>query len=115
MLGAWAEIPARRRLHADLQRSPKTSAQHSAAESLGQLQDCLSHIRAYGLPAEGKKRWCLGCSKAYPGAINVKNDRSATRVRRKIEGNLVRKRTRVAWRRRGTHALSSMNTPPGSP
>ena len=27
----------------------------------------------FGLPAEGKKRWCAGCAKAHVGAVDVKN------------------------------------------
>jgi hypothetical protein len=28
---------------------------------------------AYGLPAEGKRRWCAGCAKAHAGAVDVKS------------------------------------------
>ena len=27
----------------------------------------------YGMPAEGKARWCAGCAKAYTGAVDVKH------------------------------------------
>jgi hypothetical protein len=26
---------------------------------------------SFGLPAEGKKRWCGGCAKGHKGAVNV--------------------------------------------
>jgi hypothetical protein len=25
----------------------------------------------FGLPSEGKKRWCFGCAKGHAGAVNV--------------------------------------------
>jgi hypothetical protein len=30
----------------------------------------------FGLPAEGKKRWCSGCAKAHAGAVDVVSKKS---------------------------------------
>jgi hypothetical protein len=37
-----------------------------------QCEDCAEPRRAVrGMPAEGKKRWCTPCAKAYPGTIDL--------------------------------------------
>ena len=35
-------------------------------------QDCKQKIQSFGLPAEGKARWCGGCALGHTGAINVR-------------------------------------------
>jgi hypothetical protein len=34
-------------------------------------EDCSLKLPSFGLPAEGKKRWCAGCAKAHAGAVSV--------------------------------------------
>ena len=35
-------------------------------------EDCGLKARNFGLPAEGKKRWCGGCAKRHtPGVVDV--------------------------------------------
>eukprot|EP01051_Picozoa_sp_SAG22_P016417 SAG22_NODE_2315_length_2729_cov_75.033080_3_plen_44_part_00 len=34
-------------------------------------EDCGLKMPTYGLPAEGKKRWCVGCSKQKGGAVSL--------------------------------------------
>jgi hypothetical protein len=34
-------------------------------------EDCGLKGKSYGLPAEGKKRWCAGCAKAHVGAVDA--------------------------------------------
>jgi hypothetical protein len=49
-------------------------------------EDCELKLPTFGLPAEGKKRWCSGCAKAHAGAVDVGNT--------KCEGCLL-KRARI--------------------
>ena len=34
-------------------------------------ETCKVKRNNYGLPAEGKRRWCRGCALAHPGAMNL--------------------------------------------
>ena len=34
-------------------------------------EDCSMKQPSFGLPAEGKVRWCGGCAKAHAGVVNV--------------------------------------------
>jgi hypothetical protein len=34
-------------------------------------EDCQLKAPSFGLPAEGKARWCGGCAKAHTGAVDV--------------------------------------------
>ena len=36
-----------------------------------QCEDCGLKQPSFGLPVDGKKRWCVGCAKAHAGAVNV--------------------------------------------
>eukprot|EP01051_Picozoa_sp_SAG22_P008208 SAG22_NODE_612_length_8579_cov_3.684906_6_plen_47_part_00 len=38
-------------------------------------EGCDAKQPSYGLPAEGKKRWCAKCAKHHPGAVDVKNNK----------------------------------------
>ena len=38
-------------------------------------EDCALKRPSFGLPAEGKRRWCGGCAKAHAGARNIVNKR----------------------------------------
>eukprot|EP01051_Picozoa_sp_SAG22_P011172 SAG22_NODE_1055_length_5789_cov_3.943234_2_plen_72_part_00 len=35
-------------------------------------EDCGDKQPSYGLPAEGKRRWCGGCGKQKEGAVSLK-------------------------------------------
>ena len=35
------------------------------------FQTCHVKTPSYGLPEEHRRRWCVGCSKAHDGAINI--------------------------------------------
>ena len=35
------------------------------------FEACQLKQPSFGLPAEGKARWCSGCAKAHAGAVNV--------------------------------------------
>jgi hypothetical protein len=37
-------------------------------------EDCQLKRSSYGLPSEGKKRWCWGCAKAHAGAVSAGNN-----------------------------------------
>ena len=34
-------------------------------------EDCKTKSRAWGLPSEGRKRWCAGCGVNHTGAVRV--------------------------------------------
>jgi hypothetical protein len=36
-------------------------------------QDCRLIIPNFGMPADRKARWCAGCMKGHPGAVDVVN------------------------------------------
>ena len=36
-----------------------------------ECEDCALTRPTFGLPAEGKKRWCAGCAKTHPGAQDI--------------------------------------------
>jgi hypothetical protein len=36
-------------------------------------EDCKVKQPKFGLPAEGKSRWCSGCAKRHEGAVNIAN------------------------------------------
>ena len=36
-------------------------------------EGCQLKMPSFGLPAEGKERWCSGCAKTHEGAVNVKH------------------------------------------
>ena len=37
----------------------------------GGTQDCTSKAPHFGLPSEGRKRWCSSCARQHYGAVNV--------------------------------------------
>ena len=39
--------------------------------STKKCEGCGLKAPSFGLPAEGKKRWCVGCAKRHAGAVNV--------------------------------------------
>ena len=39
-------------------------------------EDCALKRPNFGLPAEGKRRWCAGCARGHTGAINVRTKRT---------------------------------------
>jgi hypothetical protein len=34
-------------------------------------EDCQLKKPSFGLPVEGRRRWCSGCAKRHAGAVNV--------------------------------------------
>ena len=38
-------------------------------------EDCALKAPSFGLPAEGRKRWCSGCAKAHAGAQSFESQR----------------------------------------
>ena len=47
---------------------------HATAQpvvSRKKCEDCQLKQPSFGLPAEGKKRWCSGCAKGHAGAVDV--------------------------------------------
>ena len=36
-------------------------------------EGCQLKVPSFGLPAEGKARWCSGCAKAHVGAADIMN------------------------------------------
>jgi hypothetical protein len=36
-------------------------------------EDCRLTIPNFGVPAEGKARWCSGCAKAHTGAVDIRH------------------------------------------
>jgi hypothetical protein len=41
------------------------------ADRIGPCEDCGLKRQNFGLPAEGKRRWCGGCAKAHAGSANL--------------------------------------------
>ena len=42
---------------------------------IGKCEDCSLTRPGFGLPAEGKRRWCGGCARGHDGAQNVVSKR----------------------------------------
>ena len=40
-------------------------------------EGCQLKLPNFGLPAEGKKRWCAGCAKGHAGAVGVAKRKAA--------------------------------------
>ena len=56
----------------DLAGAVETALHHSAGGGSGECEGCGLKRPNFGLPAEGKVRWCDGCAKAHAGAEEVK-------------------------------------------
>ena len=50
-------------------------------------EGCQLKVPSFGLPSEGKKRWCGACAKGHMGAVNSTKHRAP-------------KATNAGWRRR---------------
>ena len=53
----------------------KACADPAAANK--KCEDCQLKVPSFGLPAEGKKRWCSGCAKAHAEAVDICNKNRA--------------------------------------
>ena len=54
-------------------------AQHAEIAARRQrCEDCQLKRPSFGLPAEGRTRWCPGCAKAHAGAVNVSDGRNSS-------------------------------------
>jgi hypothetical protein len=64
-----------------------TANAHTGAVDVSnkKCEDCELKAPRFGLPSEGKKRWCAGCAKAHVGAVGDGKGGQAARAAAEAE------------------------------
>jgi hypothetical protein len=79
----------------------KACADPAAANK--KCEDCQLKVPSFGLPAEGKKRWCSGCAKAHAGAVAADSWKSSVggagveKPKREIEQAYLSWQSNLVW------------------